>query len=287
MRPERGSGGNRGRSPEWGDFLLPLPRATADRIIAAGRRPAQDDNVGLWLDKLVPRRWKDGPPGREVSVWTLDRDHRTFALGQLCKRWQSRAGREAAARLGETMKALHPNAEDRRHLRAKLDGRLMVDHGRAAATETSVSFHPIWGVPRIPGSALKGITRAEMRADGAHEVDLEGVFGGEEGAGRVLFYYALPADGAFELALDVLTPHHKGYYEGDEPPTDWDSPEPFTFVTVVNTTFDVWLGARSSSRADRAALSRAAETLKQALEVSGVGGKTAAGYGRFDVEVKG
>lgn len=269
MRPDRGS-----RFPDWSELALPLPKKTADRILAIGKRPTDADNVGLWLDKLVHRRKSD---------WKLEKGYRTFSLGQLCKPWCSALGKEASQRMDDAVVALHPKPKQLCRLRAKLDGRLMVGHGRSAATETSVTFHPIWGVPVIPGSALKGVARAELTLGGASEAEIEAVFGGEERAGRVIFYDAIPAEGAFALALDVLTPHHRDYYEGKGPPADWDSPEPFTFITVVDTTFDVWLGAASSKQADLDALGRAEEALKQALEESGVGGKTAAGYGRFKV----
>lgn len=275
MRPPREpGGGGRARLPDWSELTLPLPVATAERIVSVSRRPTDADNVGLWLDKLVHRRRRG---------WTLDREDRSFSLGQLCRSWTSVAGKDALARMSETVQVLHPHAEQRRRFRAQLQGRLLVDHGRTAAAETSVSFHPVWGVPRIPGSALKGVTRAEMHASETSGPDITDLFGGEKAAGRVVFYDALPVEGKFALALDVLTPHHRGYYEKDGPPADWDSPEPFTFVTVVETTFDVWLGARSAARGDVEALARAAEALSQALEESGVGGKTAAGYGRFKV----
>jgi len=274
---EAGGSGGRGRLPDWSELALPLPRMTADKIVSAGRRPSDGDNVGLWLDKLVHRRRRG---------WTLDRGDRSFSLGQLCRPWKSTAGEAALARMAETIEALHPRPEQRRRFRARLRGRLLVDHGRTSAAETSVSFHPVWGVPRIPGSALKGVTRAEMAAGAASAAAVADLFGGEKAAGRVVFYDALPVEGRFALALDVITPHHRAYYEGDGPPADWDSPEPWTFVTVVETTFEVWVAARSGARGDVEALGRAAEALGEALEASGGGGKTAAGYGRFEV-VKG
>lgn len=275
MKPPRPSrGGGRGRLLDWSDLSLPLPKDTRDRIVAVSRRPTDVDNVGLWLDKLVHR---------DNTDWTLTGDHRSFSLGQLCRKWQSAAGEHARKRMEESVKVLHPRAEHRRRLRAEINGRLLMDHGRAATTETSVSFHSVWGVPRIPGSALKGVTRAEMYAGEALASTILELFGNEKAAGRVMFYDALPIGGKFELALDVLTPHHRGYYEKGLPPADWDSPVPVTFVTVVKTSFDIWLGARSAVRADVEALETAAEALQQALEVSGIGAKTAAGYGRFKV----
>lgn len=276
MKPAReaAGGGGRGRLPDWSELALPLPAKMAERIVGVSRRPADGDNVGLWLDKLVHRRRRG---------WTLDRGDRTFSLGQLCRSWKSTAGEAALARMAETIEVLHPRPEQRRRFRARLQGRLLVDHGRSSAVETSVSFHPVWGVPRIPGSALKGVTRAEMVSGAMSVAEVADLFGGEKAAGRVVFYDALPVEGKFALALDVITPHHRDYYEAKGPPADWDSPEPWTFVTVVETTFDVWLGARSAARGDVEALERVGAALGEALEVNGVGGKTAAGYGRFRV----
>jgi CRISPR-associated protein Cmr6 len=273
--PRDRGGERRSRLPDWSDLALPLPAVTAERIASASRRPVDGDNVGLWLDKLLFRR-RHG--------WTLDREDRTFAFSQLCRGFRSDAGKAAADRQRETLEALHPKGDQRQGLTAGVHGRLLVDYGRINAAEASVSFHPIWGVPRIPGSALKGVTLAEMRMDDADPAELAEIFGSQAAAGRVIFYDALPVDGRFELALDVLTPHHRDYYEGKGPPADWESPIPHSFITVVKTTFAVWLGARSGEKRDVDVLARAGAALKRALEDSGVGAKTAAGYGRLLVE---
>lgn len=278
MRPPRREGGNRGaarRTTDWSELALPLPAATAEKIASIGRAPSRGDNIGLWLDKLIHRR-RNG--------WTLKDADRSLALGALCRAWESEAGKAGAARLREAVEAVHPREEQRQCLRARVHGRLLVDYGRANVAETSVSFHPILGVPRIPGSALKGVTRAELRMDGLTEPELEDLFGAQSAAGPVLFYDALPEEGKFRLALDVLTPHHRDYYEGKGPPADWESPIPHSFLTVVEATFVIWLGARSARQQDVEALERASAALGKALVESGVGAKTAAGYGRFEVE---
>jgi CRISPR-associated protein Cmr6 len=38
-----------------------------------------------------------------------------------------------------------------------LDARLLVGHGNASATDVGITLHHTWGVPMIPGSALKGL----------------------------------------------------------------------------------------------------------------------------------
>lgn len=270
-------------------MALPLPGKTAERI---GRRPGPDDNTGLWLDKLVYRK-RDG--------WELTAGARSFALGQLCHPRLAAAGADALARRREALRAEGVPVVE---IRAAVNGRLLVDYGRANALETTVSFHPVWGVPRIPGSALKGVCRAalerEIASGDAAEItpaELEDIFGTAVDvkparAGQVAFHDGLPEGGAFELALDVLTPHHSSYYrsKGAEPPGDWESPIPHTFVTVVSTTFVFHLSAcrRDGARPSESEkevwqrlIDLACSGIRSALELDGVGAKTSAGYGRF------
>ncbi len=307
-----GGGGRRGGLPDWSELALPLPAGMAKVILEQGRRPADGDNVGLWMDKLVHRQRND---------WRLKEEVRRFSLQQFCRTWKSELGRAAAERLGEMAAQLHPEpprpreAPPPKHpvLRsgvAKPLGRLLVGGGRAAATETSITFHPIWGVPILPGSALRGIARAELATE-LSVTEVEEIFGTTDRAGLLTFYDAVPVKGEFTLALDGQTPHHGKYYgtdadddgrgEGDDrpqenrgrrreddagsdAPTDADSPVPFSFLTVVKTEFAVYVGARDPGDAAQAALEKTWKALATTLVDVGVGGKTSAGYGRFELK---
>lgn len=197
--------------------------------------------------------------------------------------------------------------------------RLLIGHGLGSATDVGLTLHRTWGVPVIPGSALKGllahwvgaafgpepgrneperlpfagVTWAGRRiVHGPGEV-YRALFGAPEAdeprpgrpataqRGGVVFHDALwvpNSPTATPLALDVLTVHQKRYYDttGSSPPVDWDDPNPVSFLSVRP-------GARFllalSGPADWTAL--AAELLLEALDDWGVGGKTAAGYGRL------
>lgn len=275
--PRENAGRDRRTEPTRNDFILPLPKRTAARI---AERQADSDNVGLWLDKLI---W------RKKNSYDLKAKERAFSLSQLCRAYRSEAAAQAAKRLEETASAAH--GKKRVHVfRAKVHGRLLVGYGRTSAAETAITFHRLWGAPVIPGSALKGITRARMALEGADSAVVESMFGHQERRGRLVFYDALPDDGRFELGLDVLTPHMREYYEGNAPPADWISPQPFTFLTVIRTTFVFVVGADLAMDERALALreKEAAESLpndvaplKQALKEDGVGAKTAAGYGRL------
>jgi CRISPR-associated protein Cmr6 len=111
---------------------------------------------------------------------------------------------------------------------------------------------------------------------------------GEEdsSAGACVFFDALvsklpPSGTLFEV--DVMTPHFRQYYEnaGSKPPSDDDSPNPITFVTVAaGTQFRFAVGTRRGVQ-DTAVAEWAAGKLQMGLEELGIGAKTAAGYGVF------
>lgn len=201
-------------------------------------------------------------------------------------------GKQAGVRQEAMLKDLHRDGAYRR-FEANVTGRLLVDYGQATATEVAISFHRMWGVPRIPGSALKGASRAYALLGGEWLHDtIETYFGSDPGTqplklGCITFYDALPVDGSFELAMDVLTPHHQEYYQGKQAPVEWEDPIPFTFLSVVKTRFVFSVGVfpqpgekrNASERIERAEM--AGKLLKETLELGGVGAKTSAGYGYF------
>lgn len=288
-----GAGGWRGpRPPAWEDMRRPWPYDAHPRV---PWRPEPQDNLGLWLDKLVPRQWSPQPGG---DRWALEKEHRAWALEQMfCvdpspgsagpRVWESRAGKEALERVNEAVALWQTSFV----VRARVVGRLLVDLGRANSAETSLSFHHIWGVPRIPGSAVKGMLRSYLKEGGIDADLVRTLFGAEPtkstsgSQGRLVFLDALPEGGRFSLALDVLTPHYGKYYQdakNETPPGDWLSPVPFTFLTVVETTFVFHVAAPAGAAAVADGdMRRVRASLVEALWEIGLGAKRAAGYGRL------
>ncbi len=276
----------RGREPSPKDFALPLPQQTAVRI-PKEPNAKENDNVGLWLDKLVPLE-RDG--------WALKDKFRDHSLKPFCKKHESPVGAQAQLRQEEMVAAFHGGHGGlHRSLRAQCDGRLLIDYGGANTIETALSFHRIWGVPRVAGSALKGVVRTLLTDEGADPRRVIRLLGDDatkdqQGqAGQVTFYDALPLGGKFELGLDVLTPHYPDYYGKKGPPGEWQDPVPHTFLTVVKTEFVFHLGLSFLPQEERALtieqrqdeLVWLYDALKRALTRYGIGAKTSAGYGRF------
>ncbi len=176
--------------------------------------------------------------------------------------------------------------------RLKLVGRLYIGLARDNPLETGVTVGHAWGMPLIPGSALKGIARQEarrLRLDSEVEVYL---FGGappsddgrstgpeEESAesGIIAFHDAwwVPQANSKPFVAEIVTPHHREYYNGGEADaTDFDSPVPAPQIAVQGC-FRFLVEGPGHWR------DLAMGLLTRGLTHQGVGGKTTSGYGFF------
>ncbi|WP_028562068.1 type III-B CRISPR module RAMP protein Cmr6 [Paenibacillus pinihumi] len=180
---------------------------------------------------------------------------------------------------------------------------LLIGNGETSVLETHLTLHRTYGVPYIPGTALKGIAahycdrylgpeHPELRAGNEFYTIL---FGSQEQAGFIHFQDAFPTPETVgtSLVLDVLTPHHQEYnqiklssksmQETYPAPRDDDSPSPVHFLTV-RADFKVLLTCENKSQEGNDWLTIAEAILVQAIEQEGVGGKTNAGYGLFQIQ---
>ena len=196
----------------------------------------------------------------------------------------------------------------------KATSRLLIGHGNPSGADVGLTVHHTWGVPMLPGSALKGVLAHYIDAVYGHEATWRGptlkpggvepsgcdfriLFGAPPAgpddpgqAGLIEFHDALYVPGSAPenkpFALDVLTVHQKEYYNsnGASWPNDWDSPNPVGFISVrrdVRFLLAVTIADNEVSPAAAQWRSLALKQLLDALDQWGVGGKTAAGYGRL------
>lgn len=168
-------------------------------------------------------------------------------------------------------------------------GPLVIGLGTAAPVETGIALHHTYGVPFLPGSALKGLARRAALDFDLKPAEVDVIFGTDDvteraTGGYVTFWDAwLDPDETGVVDPDVVTVHHPRYYatEGVEAPSDFDDPIPLPFLAIASgKTFHVALSAPQAPDW----LEGATAVLRHGLATYGLGGKTAIGYGRMSID---
>lgn len=257
-----------------------------------------DTHPGLWLDRYMPiysddeiKRNPANPAKRmrlqeqqpkKVLVGTVA-SLSAAGNGDLYKEFFFERWRESLAAVGAQMRE------------GTVRTRMVLGLGSEGVLETSIALHRTYGVPYIPGSALKGLLAAYMREHyqqaAGYAALAEFLFGTTEGAGYLTVYDALyvPESGfdGSPLHADVMTVHHAEYYgKKEKPPADSDSPVPVPFLTATGR-YLLALGMPDVDAAEQDAAQRwvgfAFGVLVRALDEWGIGAKTSSGYGRLTV----
>jgi len=180
-----------------------------------------------------------------------------------------------------------PGDAARRVLRFKAAAPVLCGLGEPTPLENGLSLQHTFGTPLLPGSSLKGVTRAWMRGwyagdetwgEGSPAFRTLFGAGGHDGEAAAVDFLDAWMEPTVEhpFTAEILTPHQASYYQGKEAPDGLDGPIPVTFLAVdKGVTFRVVL------EGDPGWLDAAVEALTQALAEQGVGAKTRAGYGRL------
>lgn len=190
-------------------------------------------------------------------------------------------------------------------LKASFHGRLVHGMGGAHVRETAITLHPLYGIPYIPASSLKGAVRGwgiqaffngqegQMQDKDTASVgkqQLQAVFGdlfgNQERSGQLQFYDAF-FKSDFSLVPDVLTVHFPEYYSGKKAAGDDQAPNPVSFYTVEAGELEIILTLAlhrpmQSGLSSQELMSLAAAWTANALVEQGIGSKRSSGYGFFD-----
>lgn len=178
--------------------------------------------------------------------------------------------------------------------------------GRTHPVENGFAWHHTLGVPYLPGSSVKGMVRAwaeqwqdELYKDLPEDQkeQIRRIFGPRDkevrdndevkaSVGSVIFLDALPVE-TIRLKADIMTPHYSPYYQNDKantPPADWYDPNPIPFLVVEKRcVFQFGVLPRQFTKQALEDCEQVHTWLKEALEWTGAGAKTAVGYGRFEL----
>ncbi len=282
-------------------MALPLYHIDPQQGFLLTKYPPQA-HAGLWYDKFFNIWEKTNGKWQLNSKKNNNKDNK--------KKWVEDAGKQ---KIGEVegieslvlrmLNLVTDAAGDFKVYRN--DSSFVTGLGRAHPVENGFTWHPTLGTPYLPGSSLKGMVRAwaeqwvgideeqTLRIFGSRTKDDKPGIKDDKQVGSVIFLDALPL-GPVKLATEIMTPHYAPYYQGATNqsegngnvlkvvPGDWYSPTPIYYLAVKeNQQFLFALLPRPGVKGAEADLVSAMTWLKDALEWSGVGAKTAVGYGRF------
>jgi len=256
----------------------------------------QSEHAGLWFERMLPaiprkgdeRRASgegDQPPPQAAHIAETARIPVAKPYDAAFTRWRA-ALEDRAEQLHIASSAPGAPAYSLELREAMVIGRMAVGLGADGVLETAISLQRSYGLPQIPGSALKGTAAAyahrhldeHWRKGSAAHSEL---FGDTSRAGLVTFYDALykPSSSHQPLQPDTITVHHPDYYQGGDspqPPADWDSPTPIPFLSATGAYLIALEGPSDW-------VTVAFQILGLALAEIGVGAKTSSGYGRMTV----
>ncbi len=217
--------------------------------------------------------------------------------------------------------------QDSLYLPAKATAPFTTGLGNEHPLENGFAFLWPYGLPYLPGSGVKGVVRQAARelasgewgethgwsSNRRHTVKsgkttlelsdldllfgLESADGGKEHFRGLLTFWDVIPEISGDLAVDVMTPHQKHYYQEGQPPHDSGQPIPITFLTVPpGSTFHFHVTC-DTSRMRRIApkllepvdgtppwQALLAAAFGHAFDWLGFGAKTAVGYGAMEVD---
>lgn len=267
------------------------------------------DHAGLILARYLVKQETDEKKKRDESS---KHDQKATGSGKkssrkdLYKRAQKATGKASAIytqAFNRWKKAWESDNDLMRSFDVK---RMIIGLGADNVLEAGLTLHHTYGVPYIPGSAVKGLCahychelskskelgadfqmgdKKEKREDGKA---FAAIFGNQNQAGMIRFHDTLIEPESLEKCLkdDVMTPHHTEYYGSTDEtaPTDFDSPVPVTFLSVSGK----FLFVISCDDVDESGMvtdegkkwiNFVWNLLEGALANKGIGGKTNSGYG--------
>lgn len=236
----------------------PSHRKTLQKILGIRNNPRQRNALLTEISKLDDLRI------REVLSDSANADKGCESLyNNLCSRVQSLASDLEDEQSKQKIKAI---------VIAEFSGYVRVGGLPGFRERLLPVMHPVYGIPYVPSSSIKGALKAWARKTGQQDIDrlLGYLKGNEARLSAVEILDAFPMQPC--LKVDVATPQWK--WEGEDVKY---SPAPHQLLSLEN--LKLQIGLCQTSRGSLDDVRRVMEWLEDALLTDGLGSRVSAGYG--------
>ncbi len=247
----------------------------------------------------VGQQFVDCPPGHRFNLyfpiwrddWIADKNGKAPAI-RACTSLPPTAKKLLAALLAR--QRAQADAVSALVLEAKGLSPFATGLGNEHPVENGFAFLSPYGLAYLAGSGVKGVLRAaaqELAGEAnppLDEADIEALFGKEPPPGcqdaergALSFWDVFPDCAA--LSVEIMTPHHGGYYQNGGTPNDAGQPNPIPFLAVPPGAKFQFVVQCDERRLPEALASRWQDVVQtifiHACDWRGFGAKTAVGYG--------
>jgi len=214
------------------------------------------DNFSLKFKKAA--RYELNHRGDKYKFWFFKNDYRTKSKFEIVANYGHIDFRAIIERQNRQVEASFSN--NNRRITTKLNWRMVIGLGGQSVYETNMTLHPVYGIPYVPSSSIKGVLRSWIISQLFDNSEIKAIkeskifctlFGcpkevkdgkkkhpsalGCENKGSLRFFDAFP-NKAPKVKTDIMTVHYKDWYKetGYKPPTDTQMPNPIPFLTIEN-----------------------------------------------------
>ena len=255
------------------------------------------------LPNYVGHSFTDCPPGHKFNLyfpiwrddWSNDRTGKTAAIRD-CTGLPDGAGKMLDA-LVARQRAL-AEAAGALVLEARSLSPFATGLGLEHPVENGFAFLSPYGLPYLAGSGVKGVFRRAAEELTCEEdapltlADVGALFGPQDTdeavRGALTFWDVFPQCKA--MSVEIMTPHHGGYYQNGGTPHDAGQPNPIPFLAVPPDAKFLFVVACDTRRLPETLRGRWQDVVdkifRHACDWRGFGAKTAVGYGALALDMK-
>ncbi len=244
------------------------------------------DHAGLLLDRGF-KVWAKDPIKKNETIIVEQHNNEAHKLHENAAQITTTP---LYSKAYENWKQLHiANPENSKVWFGELSGRMYLGLGEVSPLEAGITLHHTYGVPYIPGSAIKGVVSHYAHEIGLADEIRDILFGKEASSankqdsgasGYILFNDAWWVPKGKALAPEMITVHATKYYTNkgnNAPHPDFETPNPNPQIAIQGSFLFSVEGERNWAE-------KAIQLLARTMEKRGVGAKSAAGYGYFNAD---